>query len=222
MKSLRLVSTLIGIGILLASASAAAAGNAQAGWSKSMFCTGCHGTDGNLTYISPRLAGQSTQHFNKALLGFKTGQRFHPVMNILSVGLSPQDMDDLATFYAAQKPTSLEHASLYWRLGGPDALNAAVDELIKVSKADPRMNGHITGACAPKLKEQLCAATGGPCTYTGRDMKTAHTGLKITEAEFGAVADNLVKVLEAFKVPEKEKNELVGLIAPLKGDIVGH
>ncbi|PIV89395.1 MAG: hypothetical protein COW48_00540, partial [Hydrogenophilales bacterium CG17_big_fil_post_rev_8_21_14_2_50_63_12] len=119
------------------------------------------------------------------------------------------------------KPLSLEHASLYWRLGGVDAINAAVDETIKVSKADPRLAGRITGACAPKLKEQLCAASGGPCTYTGRDMKTAHKGLNITEAEFGAVAQNLVSVLDAFKVPEKEKNELVGLIAPMQGAIVG-
>jgi hemoglobin len=221
MKHARLFSTLVGVGILLASATAAAAGNAQAGWSKSMYCSGCHGVDGNLAYISARLAGQSTQHFNKSMLAFKTGQRFHPVMNILSVGMSPQDLDDLAAYYATQKPTGLEHASLYWRLGGPDAINAAVDEVIKVSKADPRLAGRLSGKCDAKLKEQLCAATGGPCTYTGRDMKTAHKGLNITEAEFGAVAENLVKVLDAFKVPEKEKNELVGLIAPMKGDIVG-
>jgi hemoglobin len=106
-------------------------------------------------------------------------------------------------------------------LGGPDAINAAVDEVIKVSKVDPRLAGRLSGACATKLKEQLCAATGGPCTYTGRDMKTAHTGMKITEAEFGAVGENLVGVLNAFKVPEKEKGELLGLIMPLKGEIVG-
>jgi hemoglobin len=221
MKPVRLISALVGLGILLASAAVAAAGSAQAGSGKSTFCSGCHGVDGNITYISSRLAGQSPQRFANAVKAFKVGQRFHPVMNILSMGLTQQDIDDLAMFYAAQKPVSLDGASLYWRLGGGDALNAAVDELIKVSKADPRMNGRISGGCRVKLKEQLCAATGGPCTYTGRDMKTAHTGMNITEAEFGAVADNLIKVLDAFKVPEKEKNELVGLIAPMKGEVVG-
>jgi hemoglobin len=221
MKHVRLISALIGVGILLASAAVAAAGNAQAGSSKSMYCTGCHGVDGNVTYISGRLAGQSPNRFANTMNAFKLGQRFHPVMNILSFGLTQQDLADLGMFYAAQKPVSLDGASLYWRLGGPDALNAAVDELIKVSKADPRMNGRITGGCQAKLKEQLCAATGGPCTYTGRDMKTAHRGMNITEAEFAATADNLVKVLDAFKVPEKEKNELVGLIAPMKGEVVG-
>ena len=52
-------------------------------------------------------------------------------------------------------------------------------------------------------------------------MKSAHAGMKITEAEFGAVGENLVKVLDAFKVPAKEKGELLGLILPMKGQIVG-
>ena len=221
MKRVRLVSTLLGLGILLASAAVAAAGSAQAGTAKSMYCSGCHGVDGNAAYPSARLAGQATQRFAQSMMDYKTGRRFHPVMNILSVGMNQQDIDDLAMFYAAQKPLTLENASLYWRLGGGDAVNAAADELIKVSQADPRMNGGITGGCRVKLKEQLCAITGGPCTYTGRDMKTAHRGLKITNAQFDAVGDNLVKVLDAFKVPEKEKNELLGLIVPMKGDVVG-
>lgn len=220
MKSVRLISVMIGVGILLASAAVAAAGNAQAGASKSMYCTGCHGVDGNVTYISSRLAGQSPSRFANALNAFKLGQRFHPVMNILSVGLTQQDIADLGMYYASQKPASLENASLYWRLGGGDAINAAVDEVIATSKVDPRLNGRITGGCRVKLKEFFCAASGGPCIYTGRDMKTAHQYLHSTEAEFAAVADNLIKVLDAFKVPEKEKNELVGLIASTKGDIV--
>lgn len=221
MKRTRLISTLVGFGILLASAAVGAAGSAQAGSAKSMFCSGCHGVDGNVAYVSARLAGQATQRFSQGMLDFKTGHRFHPVMNILTVGMTQQDIDDLAMFYAAQKPLATEHASLYWRLGGGDAVNAAVDEVIKVSKADPRLAGRLSGGCAIKLKEQLCAATGGPCVYTGRDMKSSHRGMNITEAEFGAVGENLVKVLDAFKVPEKEKNELLGLILPMKGDIVG-
>jgi hemoglobin len=63
-------------------------------------------------------------------------------------------------------------------------------------------------------------ATGGPCAYTGRDMKSAHAGLRISAAEFGAVADNLTKVLDKFQVAAKEKNELLGMLAPMQGDIV--
>lgn len=222
MKANKLVtSALLGAIALLAATAAGAVGNAQSGSAKSMYCSGCHGVDGNVAYVSARLAGQSTTRFNDGMMAFKAGKRFHPVMNILSYGLTPQDIEDMAMFYAAQKPASLENASLYWRLGGSDAVNAAVDETIRISKADPRLAGRLSGGCAARLKEQLCAATGGPCTYNGRDMKTAHIGMKITEAEFGAVGENLVKVLDAFKVPEKEKNELVGLIMPLKGQIVG-
>ncbi len=222
MQAKKLVTRLVlGAVALLAATAAAAAGSAQAGSAKSLFCVGCHGMDGNVAYISPRLAGQSTARFHDSLKGFKTGKRFHPAMNILSLGLTDQDAQDLALFYASQKPLELKDASLYWRLGGPDAINAAVEESIKLSKADPRLAGRLSGACAGKLKEQLCAATGGPCTYSGRDMKTAHAGMKITEAEFGAVGENLVKVLDAFKVPEREKGELLGLILPLKGQIVG-
>lgn len=222
MKAKKLISgVIVGAFALLAASAVGAAGNVQAGSAKAMYCAGCHGVDGNVGYISAHLAGQPTSRFNQGLMDFKTGKRFHPVMNILSYGLTSQDMQDLAMFYAAQKPAELKHASLFWRLGGPDAVNAAVDEVIKVSKADPRLAGRLSGGCATQLKAQLCAATGGPCTYTGRDMKTAHTGMQITEAEFGAVGENLVKVLDAFKVPEKEKNELVGLILPMKGEIVG-
>ncbi len=222
MQAKKLVTgTLLGVIALLAATAASAAGNAQAGSAKAMYCAGCHGVDGNVAYISTRLAGQSTVRFQNGLMAFKSGRRFHPVMNILSFGLTEQDAQDMAMFYAAQKPADLKDASLYWRLGGPDAISAAVEETIKLSKADPRLAGRLSGGCATKLKEQLCAGTGGPCTYTGRDMKTAHTGMKITAAEFGAVGENLVKVLDAFKVPEKEKGELLGLIMPMKEQIVG-
>ena len=221
MKNPRLISSLIGLGVFLVSTSAAA-GNLQEGSAKALFCAGCHGIDGNVSYPSARLAGQSTQRLRASLNGFKQGQRLHPVMNILTLGLTQKDLEDLTTFYAAQKPATLEHASLYWRLGGSGAISTVVDEVIKVSRADPRLAGRITGACAPGLKAQLCAASGGPCTYTGRDMKSAHVGLGITAAEFAAVADNLAQVLDALRVPSAEKNELVALVAPLRGQIVDH
>jgi hemoglobin len=201
---------------------ASAAGNASSGAANTMFCTFCHGTDGNITYVSPRLAGQHPAMLTQTLKAYKSGQRLtHPMMNIVSQGLTEQDIADLTAFYSSQRPLGMEKASLYWRLGGIGALTAAVDEVIATSKADPRLAGRLSGACRNKLIDQLCEATGGPCTFTGRDMKSAHTGMHITEAEFGAVAENLIKTLDKFGVPAREKNELVGLIAPMKGDIIG-
>lgn len=99
MKAKRLLTgALLGTLALLAAPSVSAAGSAQAGSAKSMFCSGCHGADGNVAYLSARLAGQSTARFHDSLLAFKAGKRFHPVMNILSLGLTEQDVRDLALF----------------------------------------------------------------------------------------------------------------------------
>ena len=70
------------------------------------------------------------------------------------------------------------------------------------------------------LFEQICAATGGPCTYSGRDMKSVHKGMGIGEADWNATIEDLTKSLRKFKVPRKEQKELLALLAPMKGDIV--
>jgi len=71
------------------------------------------------------------------------------------------------------------------------------------------------------IADQICDATGGPCSYLGRDMKTTHKGMKITEAEWNATVENLGKALDKNQVGAKEKQELIGALAPMKGDIVG-
>lgn len=100
-----------------------------------------------------------------------------------------------------QKPSS----SLYDRLGGKGAITAVVDDFVGNVAADKRINGRFANANIPHLKEklveQICAGSGGPCSYTGLDMKTAHTGMKIADAEFGALVEDLVKTLNKFKIP---------------------
>jgi hemoglobin len=68
--------------------------------------------------------------------------------------------------------------------------------------------------------EQFCVATGGPCVYTGRDMRTTHAGLGITEAEWNAGANHLVAALDKYKVDEKSKTEVIAFVSTLKKDIV--
>ena len=70
------------------------------------------------------------------------------------------------------------------------------------------------------IVDQLCAAAGGPCFYTGRDMKKTHAGLGITEKDWEASANHLVASLNKFNVPEKEKNEVLAFVTSLKKDIV--
>ena len=114
--------------------------------------------------------------------------------------------------------------SLYDRLGGLDAIKAVVGEFAARVLADERINKKFAKTDAARLThflvEQVCAATGGPCQYTGNDMKKAHKNMKVTEGEFNALVEDLVKTLDKFNVPEAEKNELLGALAPMKADIV--
>jgi hemoglobin len=79
-----------------------------------------------------------------------------------------------------------------------------------------RANGEFKA----KLVDQICEASGGPCKYTGKDMKTAHAGMGITDADFNALVEDLVATLDKFKVPAKEKSELLAVLGPMKKDIV--
>lgn len=118
----------------------------------------------------------------------------------------------------AQKP-------LYDRLGGKPAITAVVDDFVGNVAADTRINQRFAGTNIPRLKamlvDQICEASGGPCKYTGRSMQAAHAGMKITDAEFGALVEDLVKSLDKFRVPPEEKKELLSALGGMKGEIVG-
>jgi len=113
---------------------------------------------------------------------------------------------------------------LYDRLGGKPAITAVVDDFVANVAADDRINGFFAKTDIPRLKtllvEQICAGSGGPCAYTGRDMKTAHANMGVDDAHFGALVEDLVKTLDKFKVPQHEKDQLLGALAPMKTDIV--
>ncbi len=121
-----------------------------------------------------------------------------------------------------QAPT--KPASLYDRLGGKEAITAVVDALSANVAADTRINHRFANANIKRFKAQmvelLCQASAGPCVYKGMDMRTVHKDMKITEAEFIAVAENAAKTLDSFKVPAAEKNEVMSLLASMKDDIV--
>jgi hemoglobin len=117
--------------------------------------------------------------------------------------------------------------SLYKRLGGYDALAAVTDDFITRLATDKTLGRFFVGASDnSKMRirqlvlDQLCAATGGPCVYIGRDMKTSHKGLGITEEDWNISVKHLLATLTKFKVPEKEQKEVAAAITTLKGDIV--
>src|SRR5271165_5158861 len=118
--------------------------------------------------------------------------------------------------------------SLYTRLGGYDALAAVTQDFIGRLATDPSLAKFFTGLndtskarVVSHVIDFLCVATGGPCIYTGQDMKTAHTGLHITEADWNASAAHLTETLNKFKVPQKEQSEVMAAISGLKSQIVG-
>lgn len=125
---------------------------------------------------------------------------------------------------AAMDSGRMAEKSLYEGLGGKEAITAVVDDFVGRVAADNRINGFFAKANIPRLKTQLvnqiCEASGGPCKYTGADMKTVHRGMGVTGAAFDALVGDLVATLDKFKVGEREKNDLLGALGPMKKDIV--
>ncbi len=118
--------------------------------------------------------------------------------------------------------------SLYERLGGYNAIAAVVDDFSGRMIADKQLGRYLIGHCTDSKKkfrqlivDMLCEATGGPCNYLGRDMKTVHTGLGITESDWQVNVKLLTATLDKFKVPQKEKEEVFAAVSGLKPDIVG-
>jgi hemoglobin len=121
-------------------------------------------------------------------------------------------------------PAQAATPSLYERLGAQPAITAVVDDFVTNVAADKRINHYFAKTDLAALKyhlvEQICAGTGGPCVYTGKDMKTAHQGLGITNRDFNALVQDLGKSLKKFKVKAREQKELVAILAPMRKDIV--
>jgi hemoglobin len=118
---------------------------------------------------------------------------------------------------------------LYDRLGGKSGITAVVDDFVARVAGDARINKFFAATAADtarlnafkgKLVDQICQASGGPCTYSGKDMKTAHQGMGIAAADFNALVEDLVAALDKYKVGAHEKDQLLGALGPMKADIV--
>ena len=117
--------------------------------------------------------------------------------------------------------------TLYDRLGGEKVVRQIAYETIEHSSTDPRTSRSFKDVKVQnvkvKLYEQICELAGGPCKYSGDGMKEVHKGLKNTEAEFYLLVQFLRDAIDHAGVGEREKNELLRLLAPMKRDIVtGH
>lgn len=118
--------------------------------------------------------------------------------------------------------------TLFDRLGGSSAVEAAVDQFLANVLANVQIKDDFEGTIAQgragdlrqNLIDQICEATGGPCTYTGLSMAEAHAGLNINDDDFTALVGDLISALQSLNVGQTEIDELVAILAPLQGDIV--
>jgi len=117
--------------------------------------------------------------------------------------------------------------SLYERLGGYEALSAVANDLVSRLQADSQLGRfwQHRGEDGVKREKQLlidflCSSAGGPMYYTGRDMRTSHEGMQISESDWSAFLGHLNATLEAFSVPKTERAEVVAFIKSTKPDIV--
>ena len=120
-----------------------------------------------------------------------------------------------------------QEQSLYQRLGGYDAIAAATDDLLGRLQGDPRIKDFWKGASADNRRKArqlivdfMTEAAGGPAYYVGRDMKTSHEGMQISEADWAVFMEHSAATLDHFGVPAREREEVLGFFESLKGEIV--
>jgi hemoglobin len=129
---------------------------------------------------------------------------------------------------AAERPAAAASASgdaLYRDLGGKDGITKVVEAFLARVDDDLRINLFFEKTDHKDLRnlviEQFCEASGGPCKYSGRSMEEAHSGLNLTDADFNAFVEDLVATLNEFKVPKPTQDKLLGLLGPMKPQVVG-
>ena len=136
---------------------------------------------------------------------------------IIGVGL----MGSLVIAGCAGMPSERK---LYDRLGGLPTIRLLVDDFVARVGADTRINRFFKDSNVPLVKERFthmfCELSGGPCTYLGADMKNSHSGLGVSNADFDAVMEDVVASMDKFKVSPREKEDFLGLLRPMRKDIV--
>lgn len=143
-------------------------------------------------------------------------------MKMLLPGLLAVLLSACAT---APQKSVVKNATLYQRLGGAPGVEAVVDAALKHVHGDLRINIFFENTDLADLRrlliEQICAATGGPCTYTGRSMEEAHSGMNLTDKDFDVFVEDLVAAMTEVKVSSELQNEVLGLFGPMRPQVVG-
>ncbi|HYL98462.1 MAG TPA: group 1 truncated hemoglobin [Blastocatellia bacterium] len=117
--------------------------------------------------------------------------------------------------------------TLYQRLGGYDAIAAVADDLLARLRSDPQLGRFWKNRAEDSIMREkqllidfLCANTGGPMYYRGRDMRLSHLGMGITESDWKVFLSHAAAMLAKFQVPQAEQRDVVEFVQSLKKDIV--
>jgi hemoglobin len=125
---------------------------------------------------------------------------------------------------AAIGPVRAADDATYRGLGGQSGIKSIVATLITLVQADERIKESFSDSdmknVAMRLEEQFCALSGGPCVYQGEEMGNTHSGLKITNAQFNALTEDLQIAMERNGIPTRVQNKLVAKLAPMQKTIV--
>ncbi|MCU0696311.1 MAG: group 1 truncated hemoglobin [Myxococcaceae bacterium] len=150
------------------------------------------------------------------------------VLSVLALGCASTKASAKADATTSATATTDAKAApkkpLFERLGGKPAVEAVIDDFLGRVAQDTSINSGFAVAHVPRVRQRLIelvtVGTGGPGTYSGRDMTAAHAGQGITNAQFDALVGHLVATLDKFKVPATEKGELLAILGPMRGAIV--
>jgi hemoglobin len=142
----------------------------------------------------------------------------------ISLSACTRDDGSATDTAAGAAATDTAQRTLYERLGGRSAIVMVVDSFVARVAADNRINKKFARSDVPRVKtmlvDQICNATGGPCTYTGRSMKEAHRNMGVTDGEFDALVEDLVATLNQFNVAKADQDALLNTLGSMKADIV--
>jgi hemoglobin len=143
---------------------------------------------------------------------------------LITVIACARDDGNTADTAAGTAAPDTAQRTLYERLGGRDAIVTVVDSFVARVAADSRINKKFARSDIPRVKtmlvEQICNATGGPCTYRGRSMKEAHRNMGVTDGEFDALVEDLVATLNQFNVAKADQDALLNTLGSMRADIV--
>jgi hemoglobin len=130
----------------------------------------------------------------------------------------------LVAVAARASPPAALADPLYDDLGGEARVGQFVGEMLAIAVKDPRIAKDFDNINLDWLQKrialQICALTGGPCKYTGRDMHAAHKGLHLATLDFNALVEDLQIAMDRAGVPFWTQNRLLAILAPMYRDIV--